>query len=369
MTLACNLIFGLLFCFELTNAQDDLREWIDDTGKHKTRAALVKVHEDKVELRLENGQIRMVPIVRLSKADVAYLRNLALQQENPAGPPAAKDQPKKIIKVELDLGQPKITDKNTVHFAGTTNLPAGTTMWIRSDPEKLQVRASVITNDVIVAADGTFKFILNNPYGFKTGKHRVELIVDVYRHIVGIPLFGPGDFEPKRSQSPEFYLLAGSFGQNLRGPLVVRENMSGFIPGYLGERKVEVNVVGEYELSDKTSDEVARLEKRLLKKCSRAIGDAFKMHERMIDQGIYTSEHVFYYSQHLENLDVSVRSVRSLEAFFQLKQAVDALRRINYYSTPVAAPSDQKFAQEYAQAVTDYKTAKAKLDAFIKGIK
>ncbi len=77
MRLALNLVVCLLVCVELAIAQDELREWIDDTGIHKTRAALVTIHDDKVELRLENGQILTVPIVRLSTADVDYIRRQA----------------------------------------------------------------------------------------------------------------------------------------------------------------------------------------------------------------------------------------------------------------------------------------------------
>jgi hypothetical protein len=324
MKLALNLIVVLLFCFESAIAQNDLREWIDDTGKHKTRAVLVKVHGDTVELRLENGETRTVPIVRLSEVDVAYLRDRVLQQDNPQAPLATKDRPAKIIKVELDLGQPRITDKKTVHFVGTTNLPAGTKLMIRSElpsrPSLFNQREqigppppsypTIYLDDVIVATNGTFSFTLKDRNGFKTGKYRLFAQVDVF-HTEGIPLQVSGEDIEVRTQTPNFYRAAGDFGENLTGPTVDRKFT------FFKLRKVEVNVDGGFELSDGTIDEIARLEKRLLKKCSSALDEAFAMHEQKVLNNLrdFDFDYDFASSQRLENFRSFFYRIRAHEAF------------------------------------------------------
>jgi len=385
MKLALNPIVVSLFCFESAIAQDDLREWVDDTGRHKTRAELVKVHEDKVELRLENGENRTVPIVRLSMADVAYLRDRALQQDNPQAPTAIQDRPAKIINVELDLGQPRIADKNTVHFLGTTNLPAGTKLIIRcelpSSPSLFNQNGqrkaistsypTIYLKDVVVAINGTFRFTLKDRNGFKTGQHRLFAQVDVF-HTEGTPLNVSGETTEVRPQPPYFYRVAGDFGENLTGPAVDRKST------FFKVRQVEVNVDEEYELSDGTIDEIARLEKTLLKTCSRALDDAFTMHEQKVRNNLPEFDYDFAYSQRLRNFRSVYYRVRALEAFHLIAESTEALDRMHYFAqipthqivgNPArAAEIEAQRVNNLANAVTDYKTAKAKLDEFIDGI-
>ncbi len=108
------LLVGILFCFDLAIAQDVLREWNDVTGKHKTRATLVKLHKDEVELRLENGETRLVPKSRLSLADVAYLDGLTSPQTNT---PA---QPDKFITNSIGM-KLLLIDKGTFQMGASKN--------------------------------------------------------------------------------------------------------------------------------------------------------------------------------------------------------------------------------------------------------
>ncbi len=51
---------------------EPLREWVDNTGKHRTEAILVKVTSEYVLLQKAGGRQRKVPLCRLSEADRAY---------------------------------------------------------------------------------------------------------------------------------------------------------------------------------------------------------------------------------------------------------------------------------------------------------
>jgi hypothetical protein len=59
---------------ERPNAAAQVREWADDTGKFKVRAALVKVADGKVTLRKEDGKEIVVTLARLSAADRDFLK-------------------------------------------------------------------------------------------------------------------------------------------------------------------------------------------------------------------------------------------------------------------------------------------------------
>lgn len=97
MNFGTTILVCLIVCVETGITQDEIREFVDDTGNHKTRATLVKIYDDKVELQLENGEIRTVPFVRLSKADVAYIIGQALEKKVPLSPTGSKDQVDRYI--------------------------------------------------------------------------------------------------------------------------------------------------------------------------------------------------------------------------------------------------------------------------------
>jgi hypothetical protein len=267
-----------------------------------------------------------------------------------------------IIQVKLDLGQPKIRDERTVSFGGNTNLPPGTKLGVRTDltgrPLKpIQGTRITPSQQVTVAADGSFKFTLKDQDGFKTGKYRIATQAWVYSY---------GLLGSSRPQSPGFYAVAGDAGENLRGAVVHRDIslLSGM---------VSVTAVKDVELSKASIDDVARKEKHLFKKYSKAIDEAYAIHVRIRGEGHYarwadkdnlrSNRIVVEYGLRLDKSHDFIRPLRTQEAFFQMTEAVDALGQVHYWSLPTK-PQPAK----YAQAVTDYETAKAKLDAFIASI-
>ena len=75
-----------------------MRTWSDSTGKFQVEAQLVEKTEQSVTLKRANGKIAKVPLNKLSKDDLAYLKNLdeekadnpfaALMEEDTAAPAA-----------------------------------------------------------------------------------------------------------------------------------------------------------------------------------------------------------------------------------------------------------------------------------------
>ena len=52
----------------------DLRQWVDNTGAHRTIAKLVAVEKNAVRLSKPNGRVVVVPVHRLSPRDVEYVQ-------------------------------------------------------------------------------------------------------------------------------------------------------------------------------------------------------------------------------------------------------------------------------------------------------
>lgn len=52
------------------------RFWVDSTGKHTTRAALIEIRGESAYLQKEDGRLAAVPIRRLSQADREYVTSL-----------------------------------------------------------------------------------------------------------------------------------------------------------------------------------------------------------------------------------------------------------------------------------------------------
>ena len=68
-----------------------LRTWTDRTGKFSTRAVLVRIEGDSVELRKEDGVLVKLALDRLSDADQAFLHEQSSQPSSPASSPATPD--------------------------------------------------------------------------------------------------------------------------------------------------------------------------------------------------------------------------------------------------------------------------------------
>jgi hypothetical protein len=64
----------LLACVALPAA--DAREWKDSSGQYAVQAELVRVVDDRVELRRTDGTLIAVPVAKLSAADQQYLKSL-----------------------------------------------------------------------------------------------------------------------------------------------------------------------------------------------------------------------------------------------------------------------------------------------------
>ena len=62
-------------------AESQLREWVDNTGKHRTQATLVKVTEKYIVLLKSNGRNSNVPWSRLSPADQDFARDWQANRE------------------------------------------------------------------------------------------------------------------------------------------------------------------------------------------------------------------------------------------------------------------------------------------------
>jgi len=66
---------------ELPAQMAPLREWVDNTGKHRTFAELVEVTSEFILLKKSNGRQSKVPWGRLSEADQAFVRAWQVRQK------------------------------------------------------------------------------------------------------------------------------------------------------------------------------------------------------------------------------------------------------------------------------------------------
>lgn len=81
----------------------EFRTWTDSTGNYQTEAAMVDYADGKVHLRKTDGQVREVPLSKLSRADQRYLREAlarrrakekeAAAERSPAGGSSSEEWP------------------------------------------------------------------------------------------------------------------------------------------------------------------------------------------------------------------------------------------------------------------------------------
>ncbi len=67
-------LFLTVLGFSSLALADEVREWVDKTGKFKVEAELVESTDKGVKLRKQDGKIVTVPIDRLSQGDLDYLK-------------------------------------------------------------------------------------------------------------------------------------------------------------------------------------------------------------------------------------------------------------------------------------------------------
>ncbi|GAB5402528.1 MAG: hypothetical protein Aurels2KO_07590 [Aureliella sp.] len=68
---------------EVAPAGNTVRTWSDSTGRFKVEAQLVDRDDQNVTLKRSNGKIAKVPLSKLSEPDLAYLKKLDEESENP----------------------------------------------------------------------------------------------------------------------------------------------------------------------------------------------------------------------------------------------------------------------------------------------
>src|SRR5262249_15056438 len=54
-------------------ASNEMRHWVDDTGRFSCEARLTKVLDGKVQLLKDNGHTSTVPLNRLSQVDLSFV--------------------------------------------------------------------------------------------------------------------------------------------------------------------------------------------------------------------------------------------------------------------------------------------------------
>ncbi|MEK6246536.1 MAG: SHD1 domain-containing protein, partial [Planctomycetales bacterium] len=71
------LMFAALVSGDASAADTTSRTWRDTTGEFSIEATLVTVHEGKVHLRKNNGDVVRVQLTRLSNHDRDYIKGLS----------------------------------------------------------------------------------------------------------------------------------------------------------------------------------------------------------------------------------------------------------------------------------------------------
>jgi hypothetical protein len=91
----------------------EMRIWTDNTGKHTFKAALIVSKDDHVELRSADDRVVRVPLSRLSKFDLDFIKNIKGLDGNVALVPTSYS----YLKVQGRFGEVGVTSKN-LHVDG-----------------------------------------------------------------------------------------------------------------------------------------------------------------------------------------------------------------------------------------------------------
>jgi hypothetical protein len=68
---------------EPTKESEQIREWTDSTGKHRTQATFLRLEEKVVHLKLKDGKEIQLPLERLSKPDQDFVNQKVADLDNP----------------------------------------------------------------------------------------------------------------------------------------------------------------------------------------------------------------------------------------------------------------------------------------------
>jgi hypothetical protein len=127
MKVNIGVVVGLVF-LSIGIASGEVRTWTDTSGKFKLEAEFVALEDGEVTLRSATGEIKKLPLEKLSAA------NRKLAAELAAADKAKLANEESIAALEklggeftyhgkvLNLGGSKITDAGLVHLKGLTGL-------------------------------------------------------------------------------------------------------------------------------------------------------------------------------------------------------------------------------------------------------
>ena len=79
------LILTVVSLLVSTAATAEVRKWTSDNGKHTIEAELVRVDDEKVTLRRNDGRTVVVPVERLSKSDQTFVRTTSTKTDSNQG--------------------------------------------------------------------------------------------------------------------------------------------------------------------------------------------------------------------------------------------------------------------------------------------
>jgi hypothetical protein len=74
-------------------ASNDMRHWVDDTGRFTCEGRLTKVLDGKVQLLKDNGHTSTVPLSRLSQVDLSFVYRQASAERSQSGVQTAQYTP------------------------------------------------------------------------------------------------------------------------------------------------------------------------------------------------------------------------------------------------------------------------------------
>jgi len=121
-------------------AQEEMRQWTDATGQHRTMAAFIASDGKTVTLKREDGKTVTLPLDRLSREDQAFARRASA--------------PKPVDRAETTSGTPTISRKpakRTSSRAGDTAIPASSSepswsQWRGPNREGISYESGLLTS-------------------------------------------------------------------------------------------------------------------------------------------------------------------------------------------------------------------------------
>jgi formylglycine-generating enzyme required for sulfatase activity len=105
-------------------AQEGLREWVDSTGKFKTMAELVVIGDESVDLKLESGEVRTIPLNLLSSTDQDFVKKRKADKAK-MGEDAATGPPPPLKEITNSIGMKLVLIPKGTFTMGSPENEAG----------------------------------------------------------------------------------------------------------------------------------------------------------------------------------------------------------------------------------------------------